>query len=116
MYCITVYRYIVSLCSLVLYHCVASCSLVFYHCVALHCIAMQQITIQVANVLTINGVMDVLCLCVSSDDKSHVIWTSIIQLVTSLLVTVKHMFIPHAIDFIGVHQETILSVCINCVM
>ena len=58
-----------------------------------------------------------LCLCVSPDDdndkKFNVIWTSIVQLVTSLLVTLKHMFVPHAVDFIGVHQETIFSVCIH---
>ena len=69
---------------------------------------------QAANVLIINGVMDVLCLCVSTDDdaRSHVIWRSVIHLVTSLLVTLRHMFVPHAIDFIGVHQETIFNVCI----
>lgn len=59
--------------------------------------------------------MDVLCLCVSRDDnddrKFNIIWTIIVQLVTSLLVTLKHMFVPHAVDFIGVHQETIFSVC-----
>ena len=64
--------------------------------------------------------MDVLCLCVSPDDdddkKFNVIWTSIIQLVTSLLVTLKHMFVPHAVDFIGVHQETIARVCIKCLI
>ena len=69
--------------------------------------------------LIINGVMDVLCLCVSPDDdvKSHVIWRSVIHLVTSLLVTMRHMFVPHAIDFIGVHQETIFNVCVtNCMI
>lgn len=55
--------------------------------------------------------MDVLCLCVSNDDDDNVVWGSIIQLVTSLLLTLKHVFIPHAIDFIGVHQETIINVC-----
>lgn len=62
--------------------------------------------------------MDVLCLCVSFDEdkKFNVIWKSIVQLVTTLLVTLKHMFIPHAIDFIGVHQEAIINVCIVYVL
>ena len=67
--------------------------------------------------LIINGVVDVLCLCVSPDDdaKSHVIWRSVIHLVMSLLVTMRHMFVPHAVDFIGVHQETIFNVRIPTV-
>lgn len=56
--------------------------------------------------------MDVLCLCLSGDDPCHVMWRDVIQLVTTLLVTMKHVFVPHAVDFIGVHVETVISVCV----
>ncbi len=56
-----------------------------------------------------NGICHTLCISVLPEHKGE-LWLLAVKLTTSLLQSLGHQFLSHALDFVGVHQERLAAV------
>ncbi|XP_064385444.1 nucleoporin NUP188-like isoform X2 [Halichondria panicea] len=61
-----------------------------------------------AESLLMNGICHTLCISVLPEHKGE-LWLLAVKLTTSLLQSLGHQFLSHALDFVGVHQERLAA-------